>query len=49
VRHLTVEQWKAREALETLTVIRIVFDADTDPELYAKALDDLRALDFKGR
>ena len=48
VRHLTTEQRKALEALETLTVIRIVFDSDTEPDLYAKALDDLRALTLKG-
>jgi hypothetical protein len=47
VRHLTTKQWKALEALETLTVIRVVFDADTEPELYVKALDDLRALTLK--
>ena len=47
VQNLKTEQWDALKALETVTVVRVVFDANTEPEQYVKALDDLRALRLK--
>ena len=44
VRDLNTDQWNALKALPSKTIVRVVFNADTKPDEYKKALDDLHLL-----